>query len=253
MSVKGTIFNIQRFSVHDGPGIRTTVFMQGCPLDCWWCHNPEGRPFGLGKQNGNTTAKEHSVDELMDVILKDRIFYDESGGGVTFSGGEPMSQPLFLEEILEQCNVSGIHTAVDTSGYTQKQNFDKIIPFTDLFLFDFKIMNGGLHKKFTDVENENILQNFRFLLEKAKKIIVRIPLIPDITSTDQNVMDVIEFLSCQKSRPEINILPFHRIAEGKYAKNGFTNRMIGKIELPESRLDEVAYLFKKWGFRVRIG
>lgn len=253
MSVKGTIFNIQRFSVHDGPGIRTTVFLKGCPLDCWWCHNPEGRPFGIEKQNGITTGKEYSADELMTILEKDGIFYDESVGGVTFSGGEPLSQPDFLYDALLRCKDVGIHTAVDTSGYAQKENFEKIIPLTDLFLFDLKIMNSEQHKKFTGVDNQNVLLNFEYLMRNAKRVIVRFPLIPEITMSPQNVNQVIKYLEKAEIKPEVNILPFHRIAEGKYAKNGFKNRMAGVKELPESTLTEILGLFKKSEFKVEIG
>ncbi|MEZ5082064.1 MAG: glycyl-radical enzyme activating protein [Bacteroidales bacterium] len=253
MSVKGIIFNIQRFSVHDGPGIRTTVFLKGCPLDCWWCHNPEGRYVGLDNKNGNSVGKEYSVDEVMVILEKDRIFYDESGGGVTFSGGEPLSQTDFLFEVLKRCKHDGIKTAVDTSGYSSKESFEKIIPFTDLVLFDLKIIDNTKHKKFTDVENHIILSNFEFVLKKAKRVIVRFPLIPGITMTTQNIDKVINYLKKTETKPEVNILPFHRIAEGKYLKNGFTNRMAGASELPESEIADVLALIKKFGFEVSIG
>jgi pyruvate formate lyase activating enzyme len=136
MMVKGVIFNIQRFSVNDGPGIRTTIFLKGCPLSCGWCHNPEGRQFEPSAINGNEIGSELTTGELLTEIGKDRIFYEESGGGVTFSGGEPLAQPEFLEEMLTRCRDNGFHSAIDTSGYADKALFKKILPITDLFLFD---------------------------------------------------------------------------------------------------------------------
>ena len=136
MALKGTVYNIQQFSVHDGPGIRTTVFLKGCPLTCWWCHNPESRSPEIVHANGKTIGMRYTPDELVEILIKDEVFFDQSKGGVTFSGGEPLEQPEFLFEVLKQCKANGIHTAVDTSGYAEREVFERIMPHTDLFLFD---------------------------------------------------------------------------------------------------------------------
>ncbi len=150
MSTTGIIFNIQQFSVNDGPGIRTTVFFKGCPLGCWWCHNPESKSFDIEKINGKTLGQEYTVDELFKEIEKDRIFYEESNGGVTFSGGEPFSQPKFLKEILVRCKKNGISTAIDTSGYIDTNILKQFVKITDLFLYDLKLIDPVLHLKYTD-------------------------------------------------------------------------------------------------------
>ena len=188
MTQRGIIFNIQRFAIHDGPGIRTTVFFKGCPLRCWWCHNPESHKILPEKFDGcnlrrgfdqsfsmnkDEIGKEISVDELMNEIVKDRVFYEESGGGVTFSGGEPLMQPEFLIESLKECKALGIHSAVDTSGYTSEGVIDRVSSYADLFLFDLKLMNDDVHEKYTGVSNQIILKNLIELDQLGKKIIIK--------------------------------------------------------------------------------
>jgi len=195
MSSTGIIFNIQRFSVNDGPGIRTTVFMKGCPLRCWWCHNPEGIGFEP-EVNGRTgIGNYYTVDELFEKIVKDRIFYEESEGGVTFSGGEPLSQIDFLTKILDKCNSTGVHTVVDTSGYVNKTLLKEITDKTDLFLYDLKLMDPVQHLKFTEVSNTEILDNLGYLLSKKAEVIIRIPMIPEITATIENMKAIRDFLN----------------------------------------------------------
>jgi pyruvate formate lyase activating enzyme len=250
--MKGIIFNIQRFSVKDGPGIRTTVFMKGCPLGCWWCHNPEGMSFGLNNIKGKEIGKEWDVPALFEEINKDRIFYDESGGGVTFSGGEPLAQPEFLEAALKKCSEEGIHTVVDTSGYADKDVFKKILPFTKLFLYDLKLIDPTEHHKYTGVTNELILNNLNFLLDNKAKVFVRIPLIPGITATIQNLSGIIDHLNKVGTKPPVHLLTYHKIAEGKYEKFGITNRMKDRKELSSAEMEEVRNLFENWGFNVKI-
>ena len=234
------IFDIKRFAVHDGPGIRTTVFMKGCPLRCWWCHNPESQaiePFSVDverKVNGtNVTAtktygEKILVTSLMETILKDHHFYEESGGGVTFSGGEPLMQTEALTALLQSSRNKGLHTTVDTSGFARWDQFEKILPFTDLFLYDLKNMDPELHKTYTGVENELILSNADLLLQQGADVIFRIPVIPGINTSPEEVQLLIQFLEDRKERlKEVHLLPYHRIAENKY----FRLRM--KQQLPE--------------------
>jgi len=253
MSSNGTIYNIQHFSVHDGPGIRTTVFFTGCPLTCWWCHNPESRSAEIEHMNGSTIGKTYTVQELFDILKKDIIFYDQSGGGVTFSGGEPVSQVDFLSEILKLCHANGIHTAIDTSGFADQGSFAKILPDTDLFLYDLKLMDPDLHKKYTSVSNICILKNLDFLLRNKARVIIRIPLVPEITNTEINIGLVQEFLGKYHPLPEINLLPYHRTAVGKYEKLNIKSKMTGSRELTKHEIENTLQLFRSSGHQVKLG
>ena len=184
--MKGVIFDIKRFAVHDGPGIRTTVFLQGCPLGCWWCHNPEGQR--------NNAGNKVSVAEVMDEVIKDSIFYEESNGGVTFSGGEPLHQSGFLSELLKGCKKEGFHTCVDTSGYATKESIDLIMDDTDLFLFDLKHTDDTVHRKYTGVSNSCIIDNLKYLAGKKKEIILRFPVIPGINDSTDNISEMLKLL-----------------------------------------------------------
>lgn len=253
MAVKGFIFNIQRFSVHDGPGIRTTVFMKGCPLRCWWCHNPEGLKFEQNENKNSGGGKFYTVDELFNEIKKDRIFYEESGGGITFSGGEPLSQIEFLSEILDVCKSAGIHTAADTSGYANRDFITKIKDKIDLFLYDLKIIDPVQHLKFTEVSNTDILENLDYLLINNASVAIRIPMIPEITATIENMEAIKNYLKKYDKKPNIHLLPFHKIAEGKYDKFGLINRMNGSRELTKEEINDSKLIFSNAGFNVKIG
>ena len=252
MSNSGVIFNIQRFSVNDGPGIRTTVFMKGCPLNCPWCHNPEGKCFDTEKLNGKTIGKSYTVEELFCEIEKDRLFYDESGGGVTFSGGEPLSQPGFLNKIISKCKREGIHTAIDTSGYADQSLFKILIKITDIFLYDLKLIDPVLHLKYTGVSNTEILENLEFLIKNDIYIIIRIPLIPGIVATDDNMDQIRKYLMKFEEKMEIKFLPYHEIAKGKYDKYGLKYQMPNRNELSESNIKRFIETFKKSDFDVKL-
>ncbi|MBU1014640.1 MAG: pyruvate formate lyase-activating protein [Bacteroidetes bacterium] len=247
----GVISNIQRFTVHDGPGIRLTVFMQGCPLSCWWCHNPEC--IKHYKVDDNSEHLRYDVKELMKEIRKEQIFIDESGGGVTFSGGEPMMQPIFLGEILDACKKEDIHTAVDTSGLVSSDTFDSIIDKADLFLYDLKIIDNALHQKYTGTSNTLILKNLKTLNDQQKKVIIRMPLIPGMTDSKQNIDDVIKLLSLLSNIKNINLLPYHSIAEGKYTKYNIPYKMKDVKVLSENKITEIKNLFTNAGFNASIG
>lgn len=253
MAAKAYIFNVQRFSVHDGPGIRTTVFLKGCPLRCWWCHNPEGLGFEPEVNGKSGVGKYYTTDELFNEINKDRIFYEESGGGVTFSGGEPLAQIEFLSEILDKCKNADIHTTVDTSGYVNKALLKKIKDKTDLFLYDLKLMHPVKHLKYTDVSNAEILENLDYLLDKGTEVLIRIPLIPDIIATTDNLEAIRDFLLKYDKKPTIHLLPYHKIAEGKYAKFGLKNKMKESKELTDKEINKNKLVFSNSGFKVKIG
>ena len=253
--IKATIFDIVRNSFVDGPGIRTTVFFKGCNLKCAWCHNPESQDFkpqmmlyqdkckGCGKckeicptpdrctlcrkctfycpvDARKVCGKEYTVDEVFAEIIKDKAFYDNSGGGVTFSGGECMLQIDFLCEILKKCKENGIHTAVDTAGYIPFESFEKILPYSDLFLYDIKIFDTQKHKQYVGVGNELILENLKKLFQANAKIWIRIPVISDVNDSAEEMQSIKAFLN-QNGKPEkIELLPYHAMGENKYAAIG---------------------------------
>lgn len=296
----GTIFNIQRYSIHDGPGIRTTVFFKGCPLSCWWCHNPESQNLnkeimyienrcvhcGTCFKNCNEEAiifsngkpliddkkctlcgecinkcpanalelvgRTISVTNLMKEIEKDVIFYDESGGGVTFSGGEPLLQFEFLDSLLEACKKSEIHTAIDTCGYTSWERLEVIASKTDLFLYDVKIIDNAKHKKYIGVSNDIILKNLEKLSKNGNRIFVRIPIIPGINDDDDNIDKTGEFLS--KLRIEqVNILPYHSIAVDKYYRLRKTYKLSGLSEPDTNKINQILGKLKNYNLNVKLG
>lgn len=266
MAANGFVFDIKKYSINDGPGIRTTVFLKGCPLKCWWCHNPESQrtlpeEFAGCSFKWNLTAStnrgiigtEISVDELMIHIEKDIPFYEESGGGVTFSGGEPMLQINFLHEILDRCKKKDIHTAIDTTGYTDFSNFEMIYDLTDLFLYDLKLMNEDLHKQYTGVPNALVKENLFKLSSHGNKVILRIPIVPNITDTNDNLEEMIEFISSLKNIRSINLLPYHKSAENKYAKMNIENKLSHIITPTAYEMNSVKNKFETLNLPVKIG
>ncbi len=195
-----------------------------------------------------------SSDEIMEMIRKDEVFYRSSGGGVTFSGGEPLLQATFLKELLEKCKSENFHTTVDTSGFTNKADFAEIIEFTDLFLYDLKPMDPQEHLYYTGVSNRIILENLDFLYENGKKIIIRIPLIPGITDTGENIHSVITFLSHLKEKiVEVNLLPYHSIGKNKYRKLEVPDRMDGLPLNYENDCSAIKRMLEQENFKVKTG
>ena len=261
-----TIFDIKRFAVHDGPGIRTTVFLKGCPLDCWWCHNPESRnpdpeevtyermlgdrPIASRKTYGTSMSASAIIKE----ILKDKLFYEESGGGVTFSGGEPMQQISVLTELLTECKRHGIHTTIDTCGYAPWSSFKKILSFTDLFLYDLKLMQPDRHKHFTGVGNVKIIKNLQRLIDENATINLRIPVVPGVNNSEEEVELLIEFLQQKLTRvPKIHLLPYHYIADNKYQKLKAINRMTDLEDHNGLSIKNVEQKLTTAGFLVETG
>lgn len=249
--MSGFISNIQRFTIHDGPGIRLTVFFQGCPLSCWWCHNPECIPDFRNHNNPDT--KQYTGKQLLEEIKKELVFMDESGGGVTFSGGEPLMQPEFLRQMLTVCREEEIHTTVDTSGFTSQSIFESILDLPDLFLFDLKIIDNESHRKYTGVSNQQILKNLAILDKHNKNVIIRIPLVPGITDTKENIDDILHLLSEMHNLKEVNLLPYHAMAESKYIRLNMPYKLSGVREADDRKNKEIKELFTGAGFNVRIG
>ncbi len=247
--MKGYIFDIKKFAIHDGPGIRTTVFLSGCPLNCSWCHNPESR-LPLVSENGNKLVFS---EEVMAEIEKDSVFYDESGGGVTFSGGEPLYQFEFLFDLLELCQKAGFHVALDTTGYSSLERIKKVAPLTDLFLYDLKIMDEKKHIEFTGVDNKKIQSNFKYLAGMGKDIIVRIPLIPGYNDNISSLVETAVFLRDTGGISRIDLLPYHRLGLSKYAKLGLPFKTKHIVPPGKEKINEAREIFESYGFNISIG
>lgn len=289
---KGMIYNIQRMSLHDGPGLRTTVFLKGCPLTCLWCSNPESQKVrpqlmffselctGCGKcaevcPNGAATvidgkigrdtgkcadcgictescagnARELSgklmtVEEVMEVVRKDALFYDNSGGGVTFGGGEPTSGGQFFLDMVEAAVTEGYHVTVDTCGYCPKERFDKTVELADLFLLDCKHMDPEQHKKLTGVDNSVILRNLAVALDSDREVRVRMPLMPEMNDSEENIAAMAAFLK-KHGHTEVEVMPCHAFGRNKYAALGWEYRMKGEYS-PE-QLETVLKRFADHG------
>lgn len=296
------IFDIKRYAINDGPGIRITIFLKGCPLSCKWCHNPESQSAaaqklytekncigaqdcikvcpenaltltpkgivtdynactlcGLCAEACPTKAMEmsgelYNVDQLMEIIEKERIHIDHSGGGVTFSGGEPLMHPEFLLEMLKACGERGLHRTVDTSGFAATEILTEVAKHTDLFLYDLKLMDAEKHKKWTGVSNELILKNLQVLAENGAEINVRIPLVKNVNADEDSLQEMAAFLSeLPGEKPSVNILPYHNIAASKYQKLGGDYQQFD-MEEPSEEQQKIAFsIFEKQGLEVEIG
>ncbi len=265
--MEGLIFNVKRYSIHDGPGIRVTFFMKGCPLNCIWCHNPEGispvpvtvlRKDKVGDHvftKRETVGRFYSTKDIIDILDREKIFIDQSKGGVTFSGGEPMMQSEFLTEALRSCKTNGYHTAVDTSGYTTREKLDGIITYTDLFLFDIKHLDNAMHRHFTGVSNTTILENYRYLINSGKDVMLRIPVIHGINDDEDHLRLLRETVLKigTGSLKKISLLPYHRTGSSKYKRFGLEFRM-GDTKTPSrERMNEIKELLAATGVKVTMG
>ncbi len=264
MKSTGIIFDIKRFALQDGPGIRTTVFLKGCPLRCIWCHNPESQeaqPEPRGdfqsktsslfiKKNPDQIGSHVTVDEVMDEVRKDILFYEESSGGVTFSGGEPLLQENFLFGLLHRCKADGIHTAVDTCGYAEYWIFKKINSLVDMYLYDLKINDENLHFKYTGVSNQIIKNNLKSLVTDHENVIVRIPLIPDVVVNELNLEKIAQFLTSLNYTPPVEFLPYNKFGEGKYKKLQRKKLFPVADSSSSMNIDDVVSLFESFGIAV---
>ena len=297
----GFIFDIKKYAIHDGPGIRTTVFFKGCPLQCQWCQNPEswkkepelglrtGRCVRCGQcvkvcTRGATTltndqpstdankcntcgecvdactagareiiGQKISVGQVMTEIEKDVVFYEQSNGGVTFSGGEPLMQPEFLLALLNHCKTQGIHTAVDTCCYAQPELLERISEKTDLFLCDIKHMDSDMHKRFTGVENNLILDNIKQLSQAGKEIIIRIPVIPGFNDDKANIEATAKFTTSLSHISRVDVLPYNRGGMEKSARLSSDFKLMQAETPNDDKICSIAEILKKYGFEVKAG
>lgn len=296
------IFDIKRYAINDGPGIRVVIFFKGCNLHCAWCHNPESisdkaekmyapakcikcgscvevcpenaitltadgiiTDAALCKMCGKCTeicptkaieisGKVMSVSEILDTIEKERVFFDQSGGGVTFSGGEPLMHSKMLIELLNECKKRKIHTAVDTAGHVKTETIVKVAERTDLFLYDLKMMESDLHHKWTNAGNEKILYNLKVLAKSGAHIIIRIPLIGGVNDTDENIEQTAKFISeLAGDKKEVHLLPYHNIAQHKYLKLGKSNDFAKLTEPVQETLKRAIEKFEHYGIKASIG
>lgn len=298
----GIFFDIKRYSINDGPGIRVTVFLKGCPLSCIWCHNPESispkvqKMYSHSKCIGCSDCVEHcpenaltltnegiitqveactlcgicaevcptkamemtgkldTVDNIMKMIERETVFMDQSEGGVTFSGGEPLRQSEFLIELLDACGRNGIHRTVDTSGFANTETLLEVAKRTDHFLYDLKMMNSEKHKKYTGVPNEKILSNLKILAETGASINIRIPFIKGVNSDNENMEETAIFIAGLSGEKKIvNLLPYHNIMTKKYQKLGGNYH---QDELSEPSMEDkktALAIFEKHGIKAIIG
>lgn len=298
-TVTGLVFNIMRFSLHDGPGIRTTVFLKGCPLRCWWCHNPESQspkpeviyfeercircgdcvracPNGALRLNERVIHDRNlcqrcggcvdacsaaarqlvgrwmTVSEVVAEVSRDQVFFDESGGGITVSGGEPLMQATFVETLLAACRTRRIRTVLDTCGFADSNAICRISENVDLFLYDLKLMDCERHRHFTGVKNDLILRNLKMLAERGSAVIVRVPIIPGVNDDNDNIDALSEFLSPLGLR-EIDLLPFHRIASDKYHRLHLSYELEGVDPPTAGQMETIAARLRRDGLSVRIG
>lgn len=297
---RGRVFNIQKFSIHDGPGLRTTVFLKGCPLRCLWCHNPEGmrpapelmvatsRCIHCGQcvetcPSGRLAALDRgdadvprcrlcgtcvdvcpvearqwvgrpmTVDDVVAEVLKDRLFYDDSGGGVTFSGGEPLMQPRFLNAALEACRREGVRTAVDTCGFCRRDDLLAAAHWTDLFLFDLKVMDDDRHRRLTGASNRPILDNLEALVRVHDDVRIRIPVIPGLNDDRENIVATACFVASLPGVRRVSLLPYHPYGRHKRERLADADPVSELSPPSEVHMEELASALTAAGLEARIG
>lgn len=263
--MEGVVFDIRHYAVHDGPGIRTTVFFKGCPLRCRWCHNPEGfetGPVSVVRERSvagrlmpitDVIGRSYTPEEVVEEVLKSRIFFDESGGGVTFSGGEPLMQPGFAGACMDLLKKEGIHIALDTSGYASRTVFDLIAGKSDLVLFDLKHYDSAVHQEHTGVPLEPVLENLHSPVFGRVGLIARIPLIPGFNLAPDTLRKMAEILLESPVVQEVYLLPYHNIATHKYERLGIDYRL-KEVKVPaKEEVEMAAGIFREMGFPVKIG
>ncbi len=257
LDTKGRIFDIQRFSVHDGPGVRTIVFLKGCFLRCRWCCNPESQKYEIetmiqgGKEK--VMGRDVTVDEVMDIIEKDRIYYRRSGGGVTLSGGECLAQPEFSAALLRACSERGIDTAIESTGFADFEKIEMLLPYLNHYLMDIKHMDSSKHKEYTTKPNEKILENARRIAKSGVDLVIRVPVIPGFNCSVEEIRDIADFAKTLDGVTELHLLPYHRLGEAKYEGLG-RSYVMGDVGLiPDSHMQRLKRTVEATGLNCHIG
>lgn len=254
------IFNIQKFSVHDGPGIRTTIFFKGCPIRCAWCHNPESQsyePEEMETKYGNkeVVGKQYSIEEVVKEVKKDQIFYEQSGGGVTLSGGECLTQNHeYILALVKEFDRIGISVAIDTCGVVSYDKIEPLLPYVSIFLYDLKFIDSTMHKKYTGTGNELVLENLKKLSEAEANINLRLILLEGLNTSEEVVQRTIDWLTCENINiSSVNLLPYHSYGRDKYRRLQMDYDESILVTPSEQTLENIKKMYTKRGFKTAIG
>lgn len=254
---KGRIFDIQRFSVHDGPGIRTIVFLKGCVLRCKWCCNPESQSFAAEEMSLGgklkTVGRDVTVGEVMETVKRDMPYYRRSGGGLTLSGGESLCQPDFAVALLRASKEYSINTAMESTGFAKFDVIEQYLPYLDLYLMDIKHMNSKKHEQFTSRPNELILENAKKIAEKAKHLIIRVPVVPTFNDTESEILEIARFAASLPNVNELHLLPYHRLGQDKYKGLGRTYELPELLPPADEKMQRLLAKAKSTGLKCQIG
>ncbi len=250
---EGRIFDIQRYSIHDGPGIRTIVFLKGCYLRCRWCCNPESQEYKIQTMTVAGEGQDITVEEVMAEIDKDEAYYRRSNGGITLSGGECLFQPDFSAALLKAAKEKGYHTAIESTGCAPYQEIQKLLPYLDLYLMDIKHMDSDKHKQFTGQPNERILENARQIAIDAKELIIRVPVIPTFNNTKEEIRAISEFAASLPNVKQLHLLPYHRLGQDKYTGLGRTYTLADIEPMAEEYMQGLLETAKHSGLACQIG
>lgn len=257
LNTRGRIFDIQKFSVHDGPGVRTIVFLKGCVLRCKWCCNPESQNYEIEKmvQGGKekTVGRDVTVKEVIDEVLKDRVYFRRSGGGLTLSGGESLCQPEFAADLLRAAKEAGLSTALESTACAPMDTIRRLLPYLDHYLMDIKHINAEKHKEFTGRDNAVILENAAHLAREARHLIIRVPVIPTFNDTVEEIASIAEYVSKIMPGGEIHLLPYHRLGSDKYKGLGREYKMDHIAPPEQAHVEKLLETVKKYGLMGQIG
>lgn len=258
LETRGRIFNIQRFSIHDGPGVRTIVFLKGCPLRCRWCCNPESQEWGFEMMTADgvskTVGREVTVGEVLEEVRRDQVYYRRSGfGGMTLSGGECLAQPDFSAALLRAARESGISTAIETTGYADWSVIERLLPYVDTVLMDIKHMDSEKHRVFTTRDNTRILENAKRIAQAAERLVIRTPVIPTFNDTPEEIRAIAEFAVSLERVREMHLLPYHRIGSDKYAGLGRVYEMAHVQPPDKETMQRLLAVVRQAGLAGQIG
>lgn len=257
LDVTGRIFDIQKFSVHDGPGIRTLIFLKGCFFNCQWCCNPESQNFGIEEMIVNGEAeiigRDVTVGEVIKTIEQDRPYYRRSGGGITLSGGEALSQPEFAKALLTACNDRGISTAIESTAGVDSSIVKDILPTIDYFLLDIKHMDGEKHKRFTGQDNKIILENAKLIASSSAQLMIRVPVIVGFNDSLEEIREIAKFASTLPGVKKLFLLPYHAMGQDKYVGLGRPYLLEGLVPPTEAHMQKLVKVVSECGLEVQIG